>query len=186
MYLPQLAWAAVALRSTTTKTLFPPWVASEWMSQDDSVREGGVSFSTLDVLAANSLENPLNEGVVKFHGHLNFTAFGYGFASQRTVDAWPEVDLSAFDQLLVEIPYTDGKKYTINLKDTVPPVGRNDLDTLSWSYDFQLPATAQGAEIEQLAVPFKDLIPTYNGRLVNNSVPLNSTGIKRISIMIRR
>lgn len=162
------------------------------MAQDDSVRGNGTSSSHLDILTPGCAENPSSESsVVKFYGNLNFESLGgAGFASQRTVDDWPELDVSAYDELVLEIPYTDGKKYTLNLKDTVPPAGTNDRATVSWGYDFQLPATVQGAssnaEVQRAAVLLKDLVPTFNGRVVNDSAPLNTTGIKRVSIMIRR
>lgn len=112
------------------------------------------------------------------------------FVAENRGRDWPELDISAYNQLELEIPYTDGKKYTFNLKDTIPPAGTNDRASVSWGYDFQLLVTTQtedgsvSADLQRVAVPIKDLVPTFNGRLVNKSAPLNVTGIKRISIMM--
>lgn len=83
------------------------------------------------------------------------------------------------------MPFTDGKTYTLNVKDTVlPPVNGVEQATVSWEHDFQAAAAAD--EYGQVVVKFKDLVPTYRGRVQNDTAPLNLSGIKRCSIMVRR
>lgn len=175
---------------STSLPLFPPWNASEWIASDDTVR-GGLSQSSLEVIEPGAPGNPSdNEPIARFFGNLDYEALnGSGFASQRTIDGWPGVDLSAFDRLILEVPHTDGKTYTLNVKDTVlPPVNGVEQATVSWEYDFQLPArdAAVADDFGQVVVRFEDLVPTYRGRVQNDTAPLNLADIKRLNIMIRR
>lgn len=170
--------------------LLQPWNASEWIASDDSIR-GGLSRSSLEVIPPGSAGNPSgDESIARFFGNLDYEALnGSGFASQRTVDGWPGVNLSAYDRLVLEVPYTDGKTYTLNVKDTLlPPSDGVEQATVSWEHDFWLPArdaTAAG-DYGQVVVRFEDLIPTYRGRVQNDTAPLNLSDIKRFNIMIRR
>lgn len=149
-----------------------PWDPEAWTSSDDRVR-GGKSQSYLDCPSAS---------LAAFHGNLDITALGgAGFASQRTVDprSW---DLNAYDGLLIRIGQSDGKKYTLNLKDDILPKrpdGR-EQSTVSWEYDF----TSQGQE--ELRIPFGHFKPTYRGKDKPDATPLNLADVKRISIMMRR
>ena len=171
--------------------LFHPWNASEWVASDDTVR-GGLSRSNLEIIPPGAPGNPYgcDEAIASFVGSLDYEALnGSGFASQRTVDRWPGVDLSAYDRLILEVPYTDGKTYTLNVKDTVlPEVNGVEQATVSWEHDFQLPARDATAEDDfgRVVVRFEDLIPTYRGRVQNDTAPLNLADIKRFNIMIRR
>ncbi|KAJ3537445.1 hypothetical protein NM208_g6304 [Fusarium decemcellulare] len=176
-------------RALVALPLFNPWDKSQWTASDDTVR-GGKSRSYLDVLKPHTNENPFKESIIKFYGHLDYeTLGGAGFASQRTVDDWPGLDLSEYDSIILEIPYTDGKKYSFNLKDTVlPDVDGREQATISWEYDFQLPATysSQASDsVESVIVKFSDLQPTYRGTVQNDTAPLDLSSIKRVNIMIR-
>lgn len=171
-----LLFSAATASATTTTTLFgSPWNASDWVSSDDSVR-GGASSSQLEVLSSSSPNS-----TAKFTGTLDFAALGgAGFASQRTIDGWPAVNLAAFDALVLDVASADGKKYTLNVFDTVPPVGSGAASVV-WAYDFQ-PAAEGGS----MMVLFEELVPTFQGRVVNDTAPLDLASIKRFSIMIRR
>ncbi|KAK7424488.1 hypothetical protein QQX98_000453 [Neonectria punicea] len=179
------------LRASSFLPLFSPWEKSQWIASDDTVRNG-TSQSFLDIVEPGALENPFSQSIAKFYGHLDYdTLGGSGFASQRTINDWPGLDLSDYDHILVEIPYTDGKKYTINLKDTVLPPTESGAEqaTISWEFDFQLPVTEtkqrKGA-IDRVVINFADLVPTFRGRVQNDTAPLDLANIKRVSIMIRR
>ncbi|KAI3391587.1 hypothetical protein diail_7045 [Diaporthe ilicicola] len=178
----------VAGVSGATLPLFQPWDASEWVASDDTVR-GGLSRSGLEIIAPGTSENPSDSPIASFFGTLDYAALnGSGFASQRTVDDWPSVDLSAYDRLVLEVPFADGKTYTVNIKDTVvPPVNGVEQASVSWEHDFQLPARSATAadDYDEVTVMFEDLIPTYRGRVQNDTAPLNLADIKRFSIMIR-
>lgn len=183
-----LAYAAGAHGATLP--LFHPWNASDWTASDDTVR-GGLSRSSLEVIPPGAPGNPFgDEPIASFAGTLDYEALnGSGFASQRTADGWAGADLSAYDRLVLEVPYADGKTYTINVKDTVlPPVDGVEQATVSWEHDFWLPArdAAAAGDYDQVVVRFEDLVPTYRGRVQNDTEPLNLADIKRFNIMIRR
>ncbi|KAL1856505.1 hypothetical protein Daus18300_010662 [Diaporthe australafricana] len=193
MHFAQLTLTALLLHaagiSGATLPLFHPWNASDWVASDDTVR-GGLSRSSLGIIAPGASENPSGSPIASFFGTLDYEALdGSGFASQGTADDWPGVDLSAYDRLVLQVPYNDGKTYTINVKDTVlPPVNGVEQASVSWEHDFQLPARNATAadDYDRVVVKFEDLIPTYRGRVQNDTAPLNLADIKRFSIMIRR
>ncbi|KAJ4138711.1 hypothetical protein NW768_002570 [Fusarium equiseti] len=177
MYIPNIAVAALAL--------FSPWDKSIWTASDDTVR-GGISQSYFDVLEPHTHENPFSHTIAKFYGHLDYeTLGGSGFASQRTIDGLPVTDLTGYDRLLLEIPYSDGKIYTINIRDSDD---QKDGSTLNWAYDFQIPATkvSEGlVELTQVVIYFKDLVPTVRGTRQKEAKSLDLSNIVGASIMIR-
>ncbi|RXG42141.1 hypothetical protein VDGE_30706 [Verticillium dahliae] len=107
------------------------WKSSAWTASDDRVR-GGRSQSYLRCQ---------NVGPAEFHGHLDIMALGgAGFASQRTVGSL-DLDLSSYEGLSISINHSDGKKYTLTLKDEIlprRPDGR-EQSTVSWEFDFVHP-----------------------------------------------
>ncbi|GFF34522.1 uncharacterized protein C9E9.15 [Aspergillus udagawae] len=147
-----------------------PWSRTNWTSSDDRVR-GGSSYSSLTILPNDT---------VQFHGHLDITTLGgAGFASQRTRDDlfW---DLSDADGLELDTAGSDGKVYTLVLKDKLLPKrpdGR-EQSTVSWEYDFR---TAEKAIVR---VEWGNLRATYRGREID-AEPLDLKHVQRISIMIR-
>ncbi|KAI0168977.1 NADH:ubiquinone oxidoreductase complex I intermediate-associated protein 30 [Hypoxylon sp. FL1284] len=152
-----------------------PWNEHAWVASDDRVR-GGKSQSFL-VHSADS-------SVASFRGDLDITALGgAGFASQRTVDpqSW---DLYDYHGLLLDLAGSDGKTYTLVLKDEIPPKraegdGR-EASTVSWEYDF-----VPGPGETVVSVAWSDLKPTYRGQPKPDAKPLNLENVKRISIMMR-
>ncbi|CAM1506493.1 Fc.00g061340.m01.CDS01 [Cosmosporella sp. VM-42] len=147
-----------------------PWDSSLWISSDDRVR-GGSSTSYLNALSPER---------ASFNGHLDTqTLGGAGFASQRTIGDI-DLDLSDYAGLLLAITAADGKKYTLTLKDTLPGRRKDGRDkaSVSWEYDF----VPRGRE--DVLVRWSDLKPTYRGRKVD-AEPLDLSGIKRISLMMR-
>jgi len=126
-----------------------------------------------------------------FYGNLDTkTLGGAGFASQRTTTETTTWDLSNYDGILLDIAQTDGKKYTLILKDDILPKrsdGR-EQSTISWEYDFSTKQLMKrgGGESGQVFVPWEDMIPTYRGREKKDVEPLNLREIKRFSLMMRR
>lgn len=169
-----------------------PWDASEFTASDDRVR-GGRSQSHLTVVVdENGSAN--SSSAAKFWGHLDITALGgAGFASQRTVDDFPVWDLSAYDTLVLDVAESDGKKYTVTLKDEVLPKrpdGR-EQSTVSWEYDFKVAAedaeaAASSSGPRKVVIPFADFAPTYRGKPKPNAEPLDLKSVKRVSFMMRR
>lgn len=183
---PFLLLQAAALASAASVSLFQPWNATEWVASDDSVR-GGLSESNLEVLAAGATGNPYSDAsVARFYGTLDYEALnGSGFASRRTADDWAGLDLAAYDRLVLQVPFADGKTYSLNLKDTVlPPVNGVEQASVSWEYNFL--TTASTDSYQEVEILFADLVPTYRGSVLNDTAPLDLSAIKRVNIMIRR
>lgn len=175
--------------TAATLELFQPWSADDWVASDDSIR-GGLSESFFQVITDSSASS--SSTAARFYGNLDYTALnGSGFASQRTVDDWTAVDLSAYDRLVLEVSASagdDGKTFSLNLKDTIPAtVNGVEQAGVSWEYNFDVSAAAASSETyEQVEVLFADLVPTYRGSVLNDTDPLDLTSIKRVNFMIRR
>ncbi|GIJ85131.1 hypothetical protein Asppvi_003987 [Aspergillus pseudoviridinutans] len=148
-----------------------PWSHTDWISSNDRVR-GGSSYSSLNILPNNT---------VQFNGHLDITTLGgAGFASQRTTGdvSW---DLSDVDGLELAIAGSDGKVYTLTLKDKLlhkRPDGR-EQSTISWEYNLR------PADKANVRVRWEDLRATYRGREAEGAEPLDLKNVKQITIMIR-
>ncbi|KAI5797583.1 complex I intermediate-associated protein 30-domain-containing protein [Geopyxis carbonaria] len=164
-------------------TLFPPWIASDWTSQNDTLR-GGSSTSYLH-------PTPDHTKAI-FGGFVDTkTLGGAGFASQRTtgVHDW---NLSKFDGLEIVVnPNGEGKndpeqnkKVTLVLKDRVfedqEAEGR-ERSTVSYEYTF-LPSG-------KMFIPWRELKPFYRGREVKEDdkmwTQLDTKHVKRLSWMCR-
>lgn len=135
--------------------------------------------------ASSSAPGRDHQGRAAFSGVLDIkTLGGAGFASQRTVDDLPAWDVSGYDTLVLDVAESDGKKYTITLKDQVLPKrpdGR-EQSTTSWEYDFVV-GLGPG---EVLAIPFRDFEPTYRGKPKPDAEPLDLSNVRRFSFMMRR
>lgn len=156
-------------------TCFRPWSPLDWTSSDDRVR-GGSSYSELFC-------NP-SSPTARFYGNLDIeTLGGAGFASQRATRENSTWDLSTHIGLMLDINLSDGKQYTIILKDKLLPTSANgrEQSTISWEYDFK-PA----ADGEKVFVRWRDFKPTYRGREKKDAEPLDLTSIKQVSLMMRR
>ena len=118
-----------------------------------------------------------------FHGNLDIkTLGGAGFASQRTVGVL-NLDLSAYDGLALDVEKSDGKKYTLIIKDELLPTREDgrEQSTISWEFDF-VPVR----DGEMVFVGWADLKPTYRGRDKGDAEPLKRDRVQRISLMMRR
>ncbi|KAI9050786.1 hypothetical protein LZ554_004905 [Drepanopeziza brunnea f. sp. 'monogermtubi'] len=194
-----LPFTHAAASGAASLAFLQPWNASSWVASDDRLRPGGVSTSRLAVLAPganakNAIANPFDEPIIRFSGTLNSTALGgAGFASQRTVDDWPGVDLCAYDGLAIQVPYSDGKMYTLTLRDGAVGPADEEAGFVNWEWNFRVEATGTGAAAAggagkgyaETSVRFGDLVPTFRGRVVNETEPLDLANIRRVSIMIR-
>lgn len=153
------------------------WKSSDWTCSDDRVR-GGSSQSYLNIDQKNS--------TATFTGTLDTkTLGGAGFASQRTTTDRP-FDLSSYSGLLLTILKSDGKKYTLTVKDELLPLrsdGR-EQSTISWEHDFIIPSIPAG-EKKEVYVAWEDLRATYRGRDVEDPTPLKRSDIRRLSLMMR-
>lgn len=150
------------------------WRQEDFTSSDDRVR-GGSSQSYLSPSADLSS--------ARFHGILDTTTLGgAGFASQRTTANDKIWNLSAYRGIELIVANGDGKKYTLNIKTTIPekmPNGR-DASTVEYAYTFIAPP--KGARIYAEWAQFE---PYYRGKPVTDAKPLDLSHIMRWSIMMR-
>ncbi|ORY67800.1 complex I intermediate-associated protein 30-domain-containing protein, partial [Pseudomassariella vexata] len=145
-----------------------PWNASLWISSDDSVRGGG-SFSNLTITPTNAI----------FSGLLDSTTLGgAGFASQRTMGSL-DWNLADWDGLLLSVSLSDGMKYTLTLKDVLP--ADDSASSLLYETNFTVPSG--GAEAVQL--PWTDFVATLRGTTQTGAKALDTSSVKRLSIMMR-
>ena len=163
--------------------LCSPWVTptTNWTAVDDRVR-GGSSQSHLSLLP--------NSTNIRFFGTLDTkTLGGAGFASQTTTGetVW---DLSAYDGIQIEVVKSDGKTYTLIVKDEIPEEKREDereKSSVSWEYDFTAGASESQADLNmRVWVPWGSFNATYRGREKKDAAPLKVREIKRFSLMMRR
>ncbi|EPE28919.1 Galactose-binding protein [Glarea lozoyensis ATCC 20868] len=165
--------------SSSQKFLFggdKPWNPSDWTSSDDRVRGGSSqSYLTIDTKSPTTAE---------FNGNLDIkTLGGAGFASQRTTGEDRNWNLSSYAGIQLDVAKSDGKQYTLILKDQLLPKSPNgrEQSTTSWEYDFK--ASADG---EKIFLTWDELNATYRGRKVEDPTPLDLKNVKRISVMMRR
>jgi hypothetical protein len=118
----------------------------------------------------------------EFYGDLDITALGgAGFASQRSVGTL-HLDLSGYEGIVVSVAKSDGKKYTLILKDEILPKrsdGR-EQSTVSWEFNFVCASTGE------VYARWDDFMPTYRGKEKPDARPLDLSGVKRVGIMVRR
>ncbi|KAF2761512.1 CIA30-domain-containing protein [Pseudovirgaria hyperparasitica] len=157
-----------------------PWNPSDWTASDDRVRGG----SSQSYFHANAYEP-----IARFYGELDYkTLGGAGFASQRTTGENRSWDLSCYTGIELDIEKADTKRYTFNLKDELlardPENGREQA-SVSYEYDFEISDAQAQAESTVIYIPFDNLNATYRGREKEDAPPLNTTSVKRFSIMMR-
>ncbi|KAI7481843.1 hypothetical protein KC367_g2607 [Hortaea werneckii] len=157
------------------------WSSDDWTDSDDRVR-GGKSQSYLDTE---------DKAIGRFHGNLDIkTLGGAGFASQRTTGDERKWDLSQYAGIELQVSKGDKKRYTFILKDELlPPNPENGREqaTISYETDFELPPQTVPGETRDryVFIPFKSLNPTYRGKLQKDAPPLDTSNVKRMSIMMR-
>ena len=80
------------------------------------------------------------------------------------------------------------KCYTLVLKDTLLPRSDNGREQagLSWEYDFHVALEPTCPEQLLIQIPWSDFKPCYRGKEIGGAKPLDTSGIKRISFMMRR
>ncbi|KAF6822093.1 complex I intermediate-associated protein 30 [Colletotrichum plurivorum] len=147
-----------------------PWDSSLWTDSDDRVR-GGKSRSHLHC------ESPER---AKFFGNLDIgTLGGAGFASQRTLGTL-HLDLRPYDGLVIKVLEGDSKKYTLTIKDEIPPPREDgrDQSSISWEYDFV-------CHTGEVKIPWGNFRATYRGKAKPDANPLDLSNIKRIGFMMR-
>ncbi|KAK3945529.1 complex I intermediate-associated protein 30-domain-containing protein [Diplogelasinospora grovesii] len=176
---------------------WPPWNEKEWTSSDDTIRGGG-SHSTLEIEHhfINPNPNPTVHRPHKtprvgiFSGVLDHTTLGgAGFASQRTVDEHPGFNLDGYDAIMVDVPASDGKRYTLVLKDDTvlddDDGPEQSKSTISWEHDFQASQSESKSGSGRFLLRLDEFRPFYRGKPRPDAPPLDKKNIRRVHIMIR-
>ena len=91
--------------------------------------------------------------------------------------------MSDYDGRLLDVAKSDGKQYTLTLKDELLPRSPNgrEQSTISWEYDFK----PKGGR-EKVFASWDNFKATYRGREKPDAKPLDLKNVKRISLMMRR
>ncbi|MEA5583257.1 CIA30 family protein [Nodularia harveyana UHCC-0300] len=134
-----------------------------WGAVDDVVM-GGVSASNLQLL----------ENSVVFAGNVS-TANSGGFASIRTKNLEPAVNLSGYEGVEIRVK-GDGQRYKLFLRT------ETKWDGVGYSYSFD---TIDNTWIN-LRVPFQDLVPVFRAKVVRDSAPIDAGQVASFQLMLSK
>jgi len=134
--------------------------SGRWMVVNDGVM-GGVSQSTV---------NLHNDGYLIFAGNVS-TDYGGGFASIRT--DYKNWGIGKHEGLILRVK-GDGKTYQFRCR-----LG-NNMNQIAYRHYFQ----TNNDEWQEIILPFKEFLPTYRGRVLNNFAVLDPYQIKHLGVMI--
>ena len=134
--------------------------SGRWMVVNDGVM-GGVSRSTV---------NLHNDGYLIFAGNVS-TDYGGGFASIRT--DYKNWGIGKHEGLILRVK-GDGKTYQFRCR-----LG-NNMNQIAYRHYFQ----TNNDKWQEIILPFKEFLPTYRGRVLNNFAVLDPNQIKHLGVMI--
>ena len=170
--LPWLAPVAPMTSSFNSKAVSPIFfdfrdpqqdLRETWGAVDDVVM-GGISESQIIV----------GDGVALFTGVVS-TANSGGFASVRTRNFSPPVDLSAFQGIDLRVK-GDGQRYKFLIRTT------QSWDGLAYSYAFDtLPN-----QWMTVRVPFADLRPVFRAKTVTDAAPFRASQVISFQLMLSK
>lgn len=134
-----------------------------WGAVDDVVM-GGVSESQIT----------LGNGVALFSGVVS-TANSGGFASVRTRNFSPPLDLSAFQGIDLRVK-GDGQRYKFLIRTT------QSWDGLAYSYSFDTLAN----QWITVRIPFADLRPVFRAKIVADAAPFKASQVISFQMMLSK
>ncbi len=156
--------------------LFVPGAASgdagalEWGSLNDNVM-GGVSVSGLDVRAGAP-----GETLAVFKGNVSEENNG-GFASVRTRNLEPALDLSTFSGIRLKVK-GDGQRFKFTLRDS---------DAWDAKYQYCLSFDTEPDTWQTIDLPFEEFLPTSRARrLPEGTIPLDRSSIHSLQVMLSK
>ncbi|MGK7913057.1 MAG: CIA30 family protein [Synechococcus sp.] len=155
-------------RPSETSTVFDfsqplPNLSDIWGSVDDVVM-GGVSSSSIR----------MGEGIAIFSGTVSTSNSG-GFASVRTRNLEPDLNLSGFDGIVLRVR-GDGQRYKFLMRD------EQRWDGVAYGFSFDTVAS----EWIDVRIPFTDLIPVMRAKTVPNAGPINTSRINALQLMLSK
>ncbi len=134
-----------------------------WGPLDDVVM-GGVSKSQF----------LLTDNAAFFTGEVS-TANSGGFASARTCNLNPPLDLSGFTGIRLQIK-GDGNRYKFIIRD------QDKWDGLGYCYSF---STIDNSWIT-IDIPFAQMIPVFRAKTVSDATPFNSAKVSSLQLMLSK
>jgi uncharacterized protein YbjT (DUF2867 family) len=134
-----------------------------WGAIDDVVM-GGVSTSGIQ----------LGGTAAVFSGTVS-TANSGGFASVRTRNFNPPIDLSGYEGVSLRVR-GDGQRYKFLLRDS------DRWDGMAYSYSFDTVADIWTT----VRIPFTDLIPVFRAKTVKDAEPFNPSRIAAFQLMLSK
>ena len=142
-----------------------------WGTVDDVVM-GGVSESRIQWLQGRALF----AGVVS-------TANSGGFASVRTRNLAPPLDLSAYQGLELQVR-GDGQRYKFLLRSS------SGWDSLAYAYGFDTiasdPMVSEGETWQTLRIPFQDLRPVFRAKTVADAPAFAADRVSSLQLMLSK
>ncbi|MBW4574088.1 MAG: CIA30 family protein [Aphanothece sp. CMT-3BRIN-NPC111] len=160
--------AAQHLSPATEKLIFDFTKPSDelkdtWGAVDDVVM-GGVSESTMQLI----------DNAALFTGNVS-TANSGGFASVRTRNLEPAINLSGFEGIELRVK-GDGKRYKFFLRTEAK------WDGISYGYSFD---TAYNSWIT-VRIPFADLIPVFRAKTLKEAELINPSKLSSFQLMLSK
>ncbi|MEH2066839.1 MAG: CIA30 family protein [Nostoc sp.] len=134
-----------------------------WGALDDVVM-GGVSASNIQLV----------ENAALFTGNVS-TANSGGFASVRTKNFDPPFNLSGYEGVKLRVK-GDGQRYKIFLRTDTK------WDGIGYSYSFDTVANTW----VDIHISFKDLIPVFRAKVVNDAPPIEQSTIYSFQLMLSK
>jgi hypothetical protein len=138
-------------------------IRSLWGAVDDVVM-GGVSESSIRLM----------EDCALFSGNVSTDNSG-GFASVRTRNFSHPLNLSNYQGIKLKVK-GDGQRYKLFVRTETA------WDGLGYAYSFD----TSSYDWTTIEVPFKDLIPVFRAKTVNNAPPVDSHNIRSLQLMLSK
>ncbi|MEB3337391.1 MAG: CIA30 family protein [Leptolyngbyaceae bacterium] len=138
-------------------------VKESWGALDDVVM-GGVSESNIRLV----------DGAALFSGKVS-TANSGGFASVRTRNFDPPLDLTGYDGIELRVK-GDGQRYKFMIRSAT------QWDSVAYCYSFDTLANTWIT----VRVPFAELLPVFRAKTVPNSPPLNTQQVHAFQLMLSK
>lgn len=134
-----------------------------WGAVDDVVM-GGVSESNIRLVGNTAV----------FSGNVS-TANSGGFASVRTRNIEPAVNLTGYEGILLRVK-GDGKRYKFLLRT------ETGWDSLAYSYSFDTVANSWIT----VRIPFAEMVPVFRAKTVPSAEPINASQIRACQLMLSK
>lgn len=141
----------------------PAAINAIWGALDDVVM-GGVSASSFE----------LGDTAAFFTGNVS-TANSGGFASVRTRNFEPAIDLSGYQGIGLQVK-GDGNRYKFLIRDD------DKWDSIAYSHSFDTIAD-QWINVQ---IPFAELIPVFRAKTLPTANPINPQTIRSLQLMLSK